>query len=129
MKSAAFSSILGGGRGERLDSTHMAQYYVAQISSEVDGVTTVAIGFGPDAADNTLAVPAALEAVAGLGLAGGRGVRFNGPASLPVAMALAHAVAHKFGFVACFDPKLSGYVVAISHDPAVRVGELIQLIR
>ena len=103
----------------------MAQYYAARISSEVDGVTTVAIGLGPDAADNTRAVPAAVEAVAGLELVGGRGVHFNGPASLPVAMALAHAVAHKFAYVACFDPKLSGYVVAISHHPEVRVGQLI----
>ena len=103
----------------------MEHYYLAKISSQVAGVTTVGIGFGPDAADNTRVLPAAVEALAGLGLTGGRGLHFNGPASLPVAMALAHAVAHKFGYVACFDPKLSGYVVAISHDPEFRVGQLI----
>ena len=103
----------------------MANYYSATIRSQAAGVTTVAVGFGPDAADNTRTVPAAVEAMGGLGLVGGRGLHFNGPASLPVAMTLAHAVAHKFGYVACFDPKLSGYVVAISHDPEVRVGQLI----
>jgi CRISPR-associated protein Csx3 len=40
-------------------------------------------------------------------------------------MAMAHAVAHLFGFVACFDPKLSAYVVAISHDPAYKPGQLL----
>lgn len=103
----------------------MANYYWAKIRSQEAGVTTVAVGFGPDAADNTVALPAAVAALAGLELAGGRGLHFNGPASLPVAMALAHAVAHKFGYVACFDPKLSGYVVAISHTPEVRPGQLI----
>jgi CRISPR-associated protein Csx3 len=40
-------------------------------------------------------------------------------------MALAHAVAHLYGYVACYDPKLQGYVVAISHDPSVRPGDLL----
>lgn len=56
---------------------------------------------------------------------GGELVLFNGPASLPVSMTLAHAVAHLYGVVACFDPKLNGYVVAISHDPRWAVGDLI----
>jgi CRISPR-associated protein Csx3 len=40
-------------------------------------------------------------------------------------MALAHAVAHLYGYVACYDPKLQGYVVAISHDPSFRPGQLL----
>ena len=103
----------------------MASYFWTQVRSREAGVTTIAIGFGPDLADNSVIVPAALEAVTKLGLTGGHGVHFNGPASLPVAMALAHAVGHKFGYVAYFDPKLSGYVVAISHDPQFRPGQLI----
>ena len=104
----------------------MAQHYSAKITSQMDGVTTVTIAFGPDPADNTRVLPDAVQALAALALTGGRGLHFNGPASLPVAMALAHAVAHKFGYVACFDPKLSGYVVAITHDPAFHLGQLIQ---
>ena len=103
----------------------MPNYYLAEIQSQAEGITTVQIGFGPDPSDNTRALPAAVEALAALRLTGGRGLHFNGPASLPVAMALAHAVAHKFGYVACYDPKLSGYVVAISHDPDIRPGRLI----
>lgn len=71
-------------------------------------------------------VPDAVLAVARLNLPGGRGVLFNGAASLPVAMALAHAVAHLYQFVACWDPKLSRYVVAISHTPDVRPGDLVE---
>ena len=51
----------------------------------------------------------------------------NGPASLPVAMFLAHLVGHNYGAVACFDPKMAGYVVAISHDPDYAVGDVITL--
>ena len=44
-------------------------------------------------------------------------LKINGPASLPVAMVLAHKVAHLFAAIACFDPKLEKYVVVISHSP------------
>jgi CRISPR-associated protein Csx3 len=58
-------------------------------------------------------------------LSGGAVIRVNGPASLPVAMVICHKVAHLYGAVACFDPKLGRYVVAISHDPAFPIGDLI----
>lgn len=58
-------------------------------------------------------------------LSGGKILRVNGPASLPVAMVISHKVAHLYGAVACFDPKLGRYVVAISHDPAYPIGDLI----
>jgi len=69
------------------------------------------IGFGEPAA-NTQVVPDAIAALTALRLAGGRGIHFNGPASL-------------YGYVACYDPKLQGYVVAISHDPSFRLGQLL----
>jgi CRISPR-associated protein Csx3 len=103
----------------------MARYYQAIISGESAGITTLAIGFG-EPAPNDLIVRDALAALADLHLRGGRGIKFDGKASLPVAMALAHQVAHLYGFVACRDPKLSRFVVAISHDPAVRPGDLIE---
>ena len=103
----------------------MASTYCCEISSMQDGIVTVGIGFGEPATNDRI-VPDALRALEELGLQGGRGIKFNGAASLPVAMALAHAVAHRFGFVACRDPKLERYVVAISHDPAFRPGNLIE---
>jgi CRISPR-associated protein Csx3 len=87
-------------------------------------VVTVDIGFG-EPATNAEIVPDAIAALAALGLGGGTGIHFSGAASLPVAMALAHAVAHLYGYVACFDPKLQGFIVAISHTPAFRVGQVI----
>lgn len=102
----------------------MPQFFEASISAESHGIVTVAIQFGQPA-DNTLIVPDAIRALAELKLPGGHGIHFNGPASLPVAMALAHAVAHLYGYVACYDPKLSGYVVAVSPDPAFRPGQFV----
>ena len=102
----------------------MGRFFTAAVVSEDGGVTTLKIGFG-EPAENPQIVADAVAALGALKLAGGRGIHFNGPASLPVAMALAHAVAHLYGYVACFDPKLGGYVVAISHDPNVRPGQLL----
>ncbi len=56
---------------------------------------------------------------------GGRLVLVNGPASLPVACVLAHYLAHRFGAVAVYDPKLGSYVVSITHDPEYPLGALI----
>ena len=119
-------------RGERtlinsleiLRTHFMTEYFHAEILDQTDGVVTVQIGFGSPEA-NTKIVPDAIAALGALNLKGGRGIRFTGPASLPAAMALAHAVAHLFGYVACWDPKLSGYVVAVSHDPALPPGQLL----
>jgi CRISPR-associated protein Csx3 len=103
----------------------MAATYTCEVQSTLNGVVTIRIGFGEPAANDRI-VPDALRAIDELELQGGRGIKFDGPASLPVAMALAHAVAHRFGFVACRDPKLERYVVAISHDPSVRPGDLME---
>lgn len=88
-------------------------------------MTLLKIGF-VDPAENSQIVPAAIQAIQDLNLPGGKGVLFHGAASLPVSMALAHAVAHLYAFVACYDPKLSKFVVAISHTPAVRPGDLVE---
>ena len=58
-------------------------------------------------------------------LSGGSVLKINGPASLPVAVAIAHAVAHRYETVAVFDPKLGKYVVAICHSDKFSVGDLI----
>ena len=59
-------------------------------------------------------------------LDGGGLLKVNGPASLPVAMVLAHKLAHLFDTVACYDPKVNKYVVAISHSPKYAIGEWIE---
>lgn len=91
-----------------------------------DGVLKV--GFGAQAQNDQIVKDAQTrcdEMIANGELAGGDVIRVNGPASLPVAMVLCHKVAHLYGAVACFDPKLAKYVVAISHNPSYTVGDLI----
>jgi CRISPR-associated protein Csx3 len=103
----------------------MGEYFHASVEAREEGVTVVRVGFSETLAENTRAIPDAIAALAALKLAGGRGIRFTGRMSVPIAMALAHAVCHLYGYVACYDPKLGGYVVTISHDPGFRPGQLL----
>jgi len=77
-------------------------------------------------AQNDQIVKDAVSALESLKLSGGKTVYLNGPASLPVACALAHGVSHLFQEVAVFDPKMAGYVVAVSHGGR-EVGTVIKL--
>lgn len=89
---------------------------------------TLKIGFGQPAQNDQIVrdVVARLVEMDQAGeLDGGGVIKLNGPASLPVAVAIAHAVVHKFSAVGVFDPKLAKYVVAATHDPAYTVGDLI----
>lgn len=86
------------------------------------------VGFGEPAQNDQIVKDAEGrldEMVAAGELPGGEVIRVNGPASLPVAMVLAHKLAHLYQAVACFDPKLSKYVVAIAHGGNYAVGDLI----
>jgi CRISPR-associated protein Csx3 len=58
-------------------------------------------------------------------LSGGSLLRINGPASLPVACVLVHKVAHLYGAIGVFDPKLGKYVITITHNPMYKLGDLI----
>lgn len=89
---------------------------------------TLKIGFGELAQNDQIVrdVVARLAEMEQAGeLNGGGVIKLNGPASLPVAVAIAHGVLHKFSAVGVFDPKLNKYVVAATHDPAYVVGDLI----
>ena len=100
----------------------MATYNI----SRTDDILTV--GFGQPADNDQIvedAVKRLKEMYADGELDGGGLIKVNGPASLPVAMVLAHKLSHLFGAVACFDPKKNQYVVAISHDPKIKVGAWI----
>lgn len=87
--------------------------YRIQAEAVANGVL-LRLAFG-EPAQNDQIVRDAVESLESLALTGGKTVYLNGPASLPVAVAIAHGVAHKFGEVAVYDPKLGGYVVAVSH--------------
>lgn len=102
----------------------MAAYKMNLETSGSEGLLTIAFGT-PSRGDAV--VRDATSALAAIDFPGGRLLRVSGPASLPVAMAIAHVAAHRYGAVACFDPKLSGFLVAISHDPDFPVGKILPM--
>lgn len=90
---------------------------------------TLKIGFGAPAQNDQIVkdAEARLNEMIAVGeLRDGDLIRVNGPASLPVAMVLAHKLAHLYAAVACFDPKLAKYVVAVAHGGKYSVGDLIE---
>ena len=89
----------------------------------VGNVTKITLGFG-DPASNDAIVKEVSATLAGLNLMG-QVALINGPASLPVAMVIAHAVIHRFGAVGVFDPKLGSYVCVASHGGSHTLGDLI----
>jgi CRISPR-associated protein Csx3 len=94
---------------------------------ELDG-ELLNIGFAEPAQNDQIVQDAAarLDEMQQAGeLKGGQLLKINGPASLPVACVLAHKVAHLFGAVGVFDPKLGKYVISITHNPTYKLGDLI----
>jgi CRISPR-associated protein Csx3 len=88
------------------------------------------INFGEPAQNDRLVRDAAArldEMTANGELSGGEILKINGPASLPVMCVITHKVAHLFGAIAVYDPKLGGkYVVCISHHPDYALGDIIE---
>jgi len=97
----------------------MSTYNVILLANNV-----LKMSFGAPA-QNDMMVKDAVASVKALNLQGGKLIKLNGPASLPVAIAIGHEVGHLYGAITCFDPKLAKYVVAISHDPDFEIGQLI----
>ena len=100
--------------------------FTYSITRDADGILRV--GFGKPSGNDQIVKDAyaRLDAMQKAGeLSGGGLLKINGPASLPVAMVLGHKLSHLFEAVACFDPKLNKYVVAISHSPNYAVGDMI----
>jgi CRISPR-associated protein Csx3 len=85
------------------------------------------IGFGEPAQNDQIVrdATARLDEMIKSRKLGGELIRINGPASLPVAMVLAHKLGHLYQAIACFDPKLGKYVVVIAHGAKYAVGDLV----
>lgn len=95
---------------------------------ELEG-NVLKVGFGEPAQNDQIVRDAAarLEQMSQSGeLSGGPLLKINGPASLPVACVLTHKVCHIYGAVGVFDPKLGKYVIAITHNPTYKLGDLIE---
>ena len=88
------------------------------------------IGFGDEPAQNDRIVREVVDRLQELTesgtLKGGSLLKINGPASLPVACTLVHGVAHLYGAIGVFDPKLGKYVISITHNPDYQVGDLVE---
>ena len=82
------------------------------------------VGFG-EPAQNDVIVKDAVALLDAKHLEGGKLIKINGPASLPVAVAIAHAVGHLYETIAVFDPKLGKYVVSVTHGTEYKLGDLI----
>lgn len=113
----------------------MTTYYISAsevtVNATVSGTDAInasalllKLSFGAPAQNDTIVCDAVAE-MQKLKQEHGPLVLLNGPASLPVAVAIAHAIAHQFGAVGVFDPKMNGYVVAVSHDPKRPIGSVI----
>src|SRR5215469_10011706 len=99
---------------------------MALFNITIDG-NLMKVGFGDPASNDAIVrdVQSTLDAMKADGtLTGGPVLKINGPASLPVAFVIAHAVLHIYGAVAVFDPKLQKYVVSVAHGADYAVGDL-----
>lgn len=100
---------------------------MATYNISLDG-DLMRVGFGDPAGNDQIVrdVATMLDAMKAAGtLVGGPVLKINGPASLPVAFVIAHAVLHIYSAVAVWDPKLQKYVVAVAHGADYAVGDLI----
>ncbi len=101
--------------------------YEISLGSGGNDFQVVKIAFGEPATNDQIVVDATTKATNSVitDAIAGKICCINGPASLPVAVALSHAWVHRCAAIAVWDPKLAAYVVAVSHDPRWSVGQLV----
>ena len=104
----------------------MNAYQIETTTVFVGGVTTTLLkgSFGAPAGGDEIAKTVAAR-MAELENEHGQLALWNGPATVVASFAVGHVLAHRFGAVGVYDPKLLGYVVAVSHDPERPVGDII----
>lgn len=103
-------------------------FSMATYNISLDDSSVLRVGFGDPAQNDQIVRDAKArldEMIKDRILAGGSVLKINGPASLPVAIVIAHAVAHLYEVVGVFDPKLGKYVVSIAHGDKYQVGDLL----
>jgi len=111
------------GEVEKLEEAMMSSYKIEKTGD------VLSVGFGQPAQNDQIVKDAEArlsEMVENGELGGGPLIKVNGPASLPVAMVLCHKLAHMYAAVACFDPKMMKYVVAVAHGGTYEVGDLLE---
>jgi len=98
--------------------------YNINIEKDKKGDTLLRLSFGKSALNDQI-VRDAIKRLSELDISGGELVKLNGPASLPVAIAIAHHIMHKFSYIGVYDPKLDKYVIVVAHGPVHKIGDLI----
>ncbi|PSB58759.1 CRISPR-associated protein Csx3 [Chamaesiphon polymorphus] len=94
---------------------------------------TLIVSFGEPANNNRIVVEVSAKIerlIETKQMRGGKLLKITGRQSIPVAYTICHQVAHLYGAVAVFDPKMGGkgidaYIVAISHSPDYQVGQIL----
>ena len=99
--------------------------YKIEISAQDSNKAVLNIGFGEPATNSEIVKEATEKSLSIKEELHGKLVLLNGPASLPVAVAIAHQFGHVAAAIGVYDPKLAGYVIAVSHNPAYTVGQVI----
>ena len=101
----------------------MATY---NINFDEDGVLQVSFGDSAQGDEICRDVKKRLDEMVAAGeLAGGEVIRINGPGSLPVALVIAHVLAHRYQAVAWYVPMMKKYVVGIAHGDRHQVGDTL----
>ena len=96
------------------------------ITVEPDNVLVLSFGTPADNDKLVIEVTQIIDNLIDEGLiTGGELIKLNGPATLPISFVLAHKLNHLYQAVAMYDPKLSKYVVSITHGGKYNLGDLI----
>lgn len=98
--------------------------YKIHAEKDSNGNLILRLSFGVPA-NNDQIVRDAVKRLDELNIGGGKLIKLNGPASLPVAVAIAHHIMHKFSYIGVYDPKLNKYVISVAHGPERMIGDLI----
>lgn len=90
--------------------------------------TLFELRFGAPSDNTKLVVDAAAAIDASITPAtGGPLALISGPASLPVIATIVHKIAHRFGALAIYDPKLGSFIVAVTHGPGYVLGQSVTI--
>lgn len=92
-----------------------------------DGFDILDLSFGIPAENDQIVkdVTLRLHEMEKANLFGGKLIKLDGKASIPVAVAITHILAHYYGAIAVKDPKLGKFVVSVTHNPDYPLGALI----
>lgn len=97
---------------------------------QTESCQQINVGFDPNkpAANQELVVYVAAELEKLIEDAPMRGqlLKINGACSLPIAALIVSKVASLYGAIAIYDPKPSGYVVSVTHNPDYQLGQLLE---